>query len=348
MEYYLIKGRFRVVGYSPDGDSLKFEANNKRIWNKVHSSYKDEFEAKLLDGNGIVQLRLQGIDALETHYSSPMPTPAPKGMKGKKYSKAEKPSKRNFNQPKKFGLEATNVLLEKLGADEVEWKNSWTGPIVKSIGIKKGRSKKSTSYSTKNKEPLEGYIVINDFDRKGRPIAWVFGGKTAKKDGSKLTDGGLNKMLKGSGNYKLVSNGLVYPYFFFTLAANLRNTLMYAVQNAQRQKRGIWAEDETAKGLTLRTISKLEDGHIILPYLFRRLIKHQYRRMWEGYYEAVKKRKAYKPKTQSLFLDTFFDDSNPYVFMIKEREFKPLDQIVKVTKTKIMMKTHPGNIVFLG
>ena len=70
--------------------------------------------------------------------------------------------------------------------------------------------------------------------------------------------------------------------------------------------------------------------------------------MMEGYWDALKKKKAYKPKTQSMFLDSFYDDTNPYVFMIKEAEFKRLDEIIKVTKTKMKMTTHPGNIVFLA
>jgi len=59
-------------------------------------------------------------------------------------------------------------------------------------------------------------------------------------------------------------------------------------------------------------------------------------------------KKAYKPKAESLFLKSFFDDTNPYVFMIAEKDFRRLDEIVIVTRNKIKMTTHPGNIVFLS
>lgn len=346
MDYYLIKGNFRVVGYSPDGDSLMFEANNKNNWKKINTVHRELFEEKLTDGKGIVQLRLQGIDALETHYS-PSSVPAPKGMSGKKYAKAELPKKGKFRQPVKLGDLSTEKMLKLFGIKNVEWGHSgWGGDYIKNIEMTSGKTTKT--YKTKNEDPLEGYVVVNDVERKGRPISWVFPGKTKIRDGSKLTTSGLNKILKKSANYKLVATGLVYPYFFFTLAAKLRDTLMYAVQNAERQKMNIWAEDKTDTGIVMNKFSQITGEFVILPYLFRRLIKHQYRRMMEGYWDAVAKKKSYKPKIQTLFLDSFFEDSNPYIFMIKEREFKRLDEIVTVTKNKVKMTTHPGNIVFLS
>ena len=68
----------------------------------------------------------------------------------------------------------------------------------------------------------------------------------------------------------------------------------------------------------------------------------------EGYWDALNKGTKYTPKTEALFLDTFFDDTNPYIFMIKEREFKRLDEVIRVTKTKIKFSTPPENIVFLS
>jgi endonuclease YncB( thermonuclease family) len=49
MRYHIIKGRFHVKGYSPDGDSIRFQADND------HNNPKK-------------QLRFEAIDALETHY----------------------------------------------------------------------------------------------------------------------------------------------------------------------------------------------------------------------------------------------------------------------------------------
>lgn len=348
MDYYLIKGEFHVVGYSPDGDSLMFEASNKKHWEKIVTNHRATFNEKLESGNGSVQLRLQGIDALETHYS-PSPVPKPKDLKKKSSSKAEKPKMGKFRQPAEYGDLATAELLEYLGVEKgsLKWKNSgWGGAYLSQIKIKSGNSVRT--YKKKNADPIKGYVVVNDMDRKGRPIAWVFPGKSSSRDGSRLSASKLAGILKKSGNYKLVSNGLVYPYFFFTLEAALRDILMHAVTNAQRQKMNIWSSDKSSKGITTKKFSQITDKHLIFPYLFRRMVKHQYRRMMEGYWEALNKGTKYTPKTEALFLDTFFDDTNPYIFMIKEREFKRLNEVIRVTKTKIKFSTPPENIVFLS
>ena len=348
MEYFLIKGTFRVIGYSPDGDSLMFEANNPQHWGKIVTANRPVFEERLKKGEGAVQLRLQGVDALETHYS-PSPVPTPKEVSKKKSTVAEKPKMGKFRQPAKYGEMATAALLALFGVDpeSTKWRNSRYGAYISQIGVR-DKAERLTTYKTKGTEPLEGYVVVNDVDRKGRPIAWVFPGNSSTRDGSRLTTSRVGKILKQSGNYKLVATGLVYPYFFFTLEAALRDIMMNGVLNAQRQDMNIWSEDETSKGITTRRFSHVTDHHLIFPYLFRRLVKHQYRRMMEGYWEAIIEREAYKPKTEALFLNTFFEDTNPYVFLIDEREFKRLNEVIRVTKTKIRMNTPPWNIVFLS
>jgi hypothetical protein len=310
------------------------------------TEFRDLFDQKLKDGKGVVQLRLQGVDALETHYS-PSPVPPPKDIGSKTSSKAEQPKIGKFRQPEKYGEMATDKMLDMFGVESKAWKNSgWGGAYISQIEVKKGN--KTTTYKTKNADPLEGFVVVNDVERKGRPISWVFAGKTKIRDGAKLTTSQLGGILKESANYKLAATGLVYPYFYFTLEAKLRDILMNAVENAQRQKMNIWSADETAVGIKMNKFSQITDHHLIFPYLFRRLIKHQYQRMMEGYWEALKKNKSYTPNTDSLFLDSFYEDTNPYVFMIKESEFKRLDELVQVTKTKLKMTTPPENIVFLS
>jgi endonuclease YncB( thermonuclease family) len=62
MPFILIKGKFRVVGYAPDGDSVKFHADKDTLWDKL-----DGPKVKL-DARGNAQLRFEGIDTPETHY----------------------------------------------------------------------------------------------------------------------------------------------------------------------------------------------------------------------------------------------------------------------------------------
>lgn len=59
MPLTLIQGHYRIVHAAPDGDSIKFYTNNPGLWQGpgVRTNHA-----------GGAQLRLDGIDALETHY----------------------------------------------------------------------------------------------------------------------------------------------------------------------------------------------------------------------------------------------------------------------------------------
>ena len=79
MNYTLIKGTFHVVGQSPDGDSLKFRASNPKSWDKIITENREKLLENMEENEGVVQLRLQGVDALETHYSPPPARPPSPG-----------------------------------------------------------------------------------------------------------------------------------------------------------------------------------------------------------------------------------------------------------------------------
>ncbi len=90
MPFILIKGTYHVVGYSPDGDSVRFQADNPDNW-------------WLLDGppvglnaRGHAQLRIEAIDTLETHYG-------------------------RFHQPLKLAKDAMNFLFAELGIKNVKF-----------------------------------------------------------------------------------------------------------------------------------------------------------------------------------------------------------------------------------
>jgi hypothetical protein len=76
-------------------------------------------------------------------------------------------------------------------------------------------------HTTAKPEPV-GYVLARMTDDKsGRPISFVFAGKTSLTDGSevKLTPA----ILKASVNYKQVRDGYAYPLYYNTLFADLRN-----------------------------------------------------------------------------------------------------------------------------
>lgn len=84
MPFTLIKGTFHIDGYSPDGDSIRFEAADPTNWKKLAGP------AVSLNARHHAQLRLEGIDTLETHYGG-------------------------HRQPLEFAQAATTFLLSQLG-----------------------------------------------------------------------------------------------------------------------------------------------------------------------------------------------------------------------------------------
>src|SRR5688572_8021411 len=101
MNYTLIKGSFHVVGQSPDGDSLKFRATNSMLWDSIPTENREIFLRNFKEQSGVVNLRLEGIDALETHYTPPKPPNAHVTYKAKGYS-----------QPEDFGRLSTNAFMD--------------------------------------------------------------------------------------------------------------------------------------------------------------------------------------------------------------------------------------------
>lgn len=90
MPFYVIKGTFHVKGYSPDGDSIRFKADNETNWTKLAGP------PVKLNARRHAQLRLEAIDTLETHY-------------------------RNTHQPLTLATKALDFLLHDLGITGVQW-----------------------------------------------------------------------------------------------------------------------------------------------------------------------------------------------------------------------------------
>ena len=63
---FLIAGSFRITGAQPDGDSIRFTPDDPAKWNLITGPNRVKRNA-----SGAAQLRLDAIDALETHYGTP-------------------------------------------------------------------------------------------------------------------------------------------------------------------------------------------------------------------------------------------------------------------------------------
>lgn len=105
MGFYVIKGSFHVVGYSPDGDSVRFRADNPANWSKLSGA------SVTLNGSGHAQLRLEAIDTLETHY-------------------------KRWHQPLGLALGALEFLLDELNITNVRWNEARTKIVSANDGTR--------------------------------------------------------------------------------------------------------------------------------------------------------------------------------------------------------------------
>ncbi|MFN8529286.1 MAG: hypothetical protein U0670_11795 [Anaerolineae bacterium] len=335
MHYTLIKGTFHVVGQSPDGDSIKFRAADPRQWEKLDPQNHDQFVRNFTQENGVVNLRLEGVDALETHFTPPADPAAP-GIKPKGYA-----------QPSTMGRAAANHFLDFMGVTEVKWRTFGYSAYIDEATVN------GTRLKDKLTDAIPGYIVTGDVEKNGRPVSWVFRGSTSAADGIAITRDQLAKAVYSSANYSLLRSGMVYPYFFMTLPAVVRGALAEAVRDAQataaRMAAGapttnLWQIDDSVRGVNLSNVRVITEQRAILPYLFRKLIKH-----YQTLQNARTSAAGGKPITdESIRLEGFFADGNPNIFVISEQDFLRLDDVVQVDGTQIRMRTTPQDLVFLS
>ncbi|MGK4592305.1 nuclease [Amycolatopsis sp. w19] len=229
MPMTLIKGTFQLVGASPDGDSVRFYPEDPQATKKAGLKVR-------LNSRGGMQLRLDAIDALETHYQA-------RGTGGM------------WHQPAEFADTAAANLLKCLGFKTVE--RDERGRVTSSTPIK-----------------VAGHILTRFADKYGRAVAFAFPGQRPGRSAD-LSKVHLDvKTLKNSANYRQVADGLVYPTFYSLLYPDLRDALAEAAVKARQNGLGLWPQDVTNSGFKLASRRQLADELVILPKLFRRLVDY--------------------------------------------------------------------------
>jgi hypothetical protein len=325
MKYTLIKGTYHVVGQSPDADSIKFRAASPTLWNEIDTENRDIFTSNFTAENGVITVRLEGIDALETHYS------APSLIKGEKA--------RGYSQPRDLGRLAANAFLDYMGVTEVKWRTFGKSTYISQAKID------GQTLKTKLTDSIPGYIITGDIEKNGRPVAWVFRGETSLADGAAVPREKLADLAATSANAHLLRTGMVYPFFFMTLAATVRSALVEAVKQAQvaapGQPNNIWTLDHSMRGIDLTSVRVITDEKALYPYLFRKVIKHLQRVEFNRKQSGI-------TGDETIPLAGFFNDANPHVFVISEQDFLRLDDVVEARGTTIRMKKPPHDIVFLS
>ncbi len=187
MPLILIKGYYRILNAAPDGDSIKFYPDDPDLWRTL---------GVRTNSSGGGQLRLEGIDTLETHYQS---MPATLGT---------------LHQPPQFAQSAAEELLKFFGFKNVVRGNR---EIVVSA----------------QPQQTTGFILTRFADVYGRCVAFAFKGNIAQADGSEIY---LDKnLLRNSANHHMLSQGLAYPTYYSKMYLDLRQEMTRAVASARRK-----------------------------------------------------------------------------------------------------------------
>lgn len=224
MPFVLIKGSFHVIAGSPDGDSIHFDAADTELFKHLDGLVKIR--------NGHAQLRVEAIDALETHFTVP-------GAGGG-----------TFHQPPEWAGKATDRLLDFVGIRNVQWNAAHSRIVSADDGV-------------------EGFILTRAADKFGRPISFVYAGSGDRPDGSAVM---LDlPLLKQSYNYHALAEGLAYPTFYKGLFADLRRELTRVSKDARAAQRGLWPDDVTNTGFDATDMAAMQQQVVILPKLFRRI-----------------------------------------------------------------------------
>lgn len=288
MAMLLIEGTFSILKAAPDGDSIRFIPNNPALWKQLETRVRP-------NRAGGVQLRLDAIDTLETHYQ-----PRNGGLGG------------NQHQPLEFAHKAADRLLDVLGFDS------------KTVDRGKGEI---VQEAVPDKAP--GYILTRFADVHGRAVAFAFKGASGKTDGSSIfVDTAL---IQKSANYQLVAEGLAYPTFYSKLYAELRQALIEATVNARSKNLGLWPDDVTNQGFTIKSLKTLTQDVVILPKLFRRLLS----------YLAI--------NDGSADLDglmDFLEASEDRLLVLSEGRITGFDNLLEVAGQTLKLTRQPEDLVF--
>jgi hypothetical protein len=229
MPFRLIKGTFHVRNYSPDGDSIRFRPDNPDLIRRLTGGDRARFNAR-----GHVQLRIEAIDALETHYN-------PQSGGG------------TLHQPLGLANQALDHLLAFVGITDVVW-DSTHRTVLNAL------------------DDVPGYILARAVEKYGRPITFVFTGNAPEDDGRNVrleVD-----RLRESYNYDALVGGYAYPTYYTGLFSDLREALTDAVRAARADGRLIHNADRTTDGVVVTSLGSITEEFVILPKLFRRLSEY--------------------------------------------------------------------------
>ncbi|MFF2193226.1 nuclease [Streptomyces sp. NPDC058157] len=310
MPMLLITGTFRAKGLKPDGDTVTFTPDQVDDWKLVPGA-----RPVVPKWDGSASIRLEGIDALETHYGQ---KDLLSGVQ---------------HQPLDLAHAAADTLLGLIGFTDFH------RPVVEAGHAHQPDDEKIISTIP---EVTHGYVLTRGADVFGRCVALVGRDFQPAPNGYQVEVD--EQMLKNTANYKLMEAGLVYPTFYSEFPELLRASLAAAAAAAaaHEPKKGVWARDATTAlpGVQVTDISSLTDeatGAVILPKLFRRL---------KDYLELDRDPSQPALSCFRAYLAGASDDQ--YYLQGKPEVYRGMHHVVEVTGGNTVRMTHgPEEIVFV-
>ncbi|WP_280347216.1 hypothetical protein [Nocardia neocaledoniensis] len=227
MPFLLISGVFVAEGAQPDGDSVRFRPDDPTVWDRVPGPHRVKRNA-----SGAAQLRLDGVDSLETHYTPRHGT--------------------RTHQPLALAHAAAAELLAWLG---------FTGVV---------RNEAETVTAT-DQDTVPGFILTRGADLHGRCVAFAGRGAAPQASGSEMfVDVALLRLTLN--HHQLATGlayPTFYRSLFPTLRAEFAAVATAAA--TAPTPLGVWAADVTTTGAAVTSPTSLTDDLVLLPKLFRRL-----------------------------------------------------------------------------
>lgn len=333
--FRVFRGQIFAVGMKPDGDTVTFKPADAAAVAALPDAEGNlgrvEFDA---DKNGAVSVRLQGLDALETHYQPSVTEQKPAGATT---PTSPKPSAGNHHQRLDLARGAAQSLLGMLGVSitAADW-HSWGYLRRVTVG--------GAVIDDKFQENVEIVVVSDGADTKGRMLGWVFPSSAPWAEGQTLTEAELLASLKSSANAQMLNQGLAWPYFYMTLPSQLRGKLAYYAGSAQRYGRGVWPLDQTRAGLSATTVTELNEQAVLMPYLYRKALRAWRQDALATWWAGGDVSAA---ALERLALDRLFVSGDPYVYTVSDRQFLRLSEILSVQGGVLTMSRKAQDVVFL-
>ncbi len=237
-----LSGRFTLLDSAPDGDSIHFIPDHPQLLQSQALPAEDVPAVRKLglpsrralrwSPRGAITLRLEGIDALETHYLA-------KGGLGV------------LCQPPPWPERAAWALLQYLGFERVV-----RGPGERILGTEPAATR--------------GAIQLERVDRYGRAVAYAFRGHI--QDPPARVCALSPTVLASSANGYLLQQGLVYPVLYQDMAPSTLRWFYQQTQRVRCTGRGLWPMDRTHAGFVFQSVQDLQQRALIWPKLYRRLV----------------------------------------------------------------------------